>query len=554
MHKLKSEFDGIRSQEACQVNDTHSLLNPTSVNRCYFPSSSEQIQQIIRHCRRENLKVSVCGARHAMGGQQFASNGVLIDLSAFNQLLDLDAENGIVTVEAGINWKDLILGLKKLQDGSSESAKKWVIAQKPTGADELTLGGSLAANVHGRGLMMKPLISDVEEFTLIDAEANIKKINRTDNPELFKLVIGGYGLFGIVSHVKLRLLPFCNLLRRVSVERSADLPRLFSTRIKEGHIYGDFQFAIDPAEQNFLTEGIFSTYLPLGEDSEPSVAAKKLSMNEWKELLYLAHCNKSLAYEKYKAHYLASDGQIYASDTHQLSTYLAGYHEHLDRQMHESHKLESQVQSGPEAGRMPALPGNNCTSESSKSKSGDSRSAALPGDECAPLLADGIQVQSARSQEAEPKRSSEVIGELYVPLDRLHEFLTQAAAILREEAANVVYGTVRLIKKDDESFLPWAKQDYACTIFNLHTVHDEEGLKVTRDCFRRLISLATSLSGSFYLTYHRYAERTQIELCYPQFQQLFERKIHFDSQELFASDWWLAQKRLFDLEQTNLQT
>ena len=54
----------------------------------------------------------------------------------------------------------------------------------------------------------------------------------------------------------------------------------------------------------------------------------------------------------------------------------------------------------------------------------------------------------------------------------------------------MIYGTVRLIERDAESFLAWARQDYACVIFNLHTVHTEEGICDSADAFRRLIDRA----------------------------------------------------------------
>ncbi len=45
-------------------------------------------------------------------------------------------------------------------------ARQWGIVQKQTGADRLTLGGALGANIHGRGLKLRPFIGDVEAFSL----------------------------------------------------------------------------------------------------------------------------------------------------------------------------------------------------------------------------------------------------------------------------------------------------------------------------------------------------------------------------------------------------
>ena len=51
----------------------------------------------------------------------------------------------------------------------------------------------------------------------------------------------------------------------------------------------------------------------------------------------------------------------------------------------------------------------------------------------------------------------------------------------------MIYGTVRLIERDDESFLAWAREPYACVIFNLHVEHTPEGSSTRRDAFRALI-------------------------------------------------------------------
>jgi hypothetical protein len=38
----------------------------------------------------------------------------------------------------------------------------------------------------------------------------------------------------------------------------------------------------------------------------------------------------------------------------------------------------------------------------------------------------------------------------------------------RKHNVEVIYGTIRIIERDDESFLAWAKEPWACTVLNLH--------------------------------------------------------------------------------------
>jgi hypothetical protein len=132
---------------------------------------------------------------------------------------------------------------------------------------------------------------------------------------------------------------------------------------------------------------------------------------------------------------------------------------------------------------------------------------------------------------------SEMITELYVPRASLVLFLLAAAQTLRERAAIVIYGTVRLIERDEESFLPWARDRFACVIFNIHVDHVPQAVDEAVLTFRALIDLAISYGGSFYLTYHRWATRTQIHACYPQFADFLALQSRYDPTGRWRSDW-----------------
>ena len=102
-----------------------------------------------------------------MGGKQFATDSICIDARSLDRVISFDQEHGLIEAEAGIQWPKLIHTYLDAQTGR---ANQWGIAQKQTGADIFTLGGSLSSKMHRRGLAMKPLISNVESFTLINAD------------------------------------------------------------------------------------------------------------------------------------------------------------------------------------------------------------------------------------------------------------------------------------------------------------------------------------------------------------------------------------------------
>lgn len=458
------------------VNDVHSRLNPTRVREVVPVVSLEVLRAAVRRARREGHAVCVAGGRHAMGGQAFAEGAVLLDMRPMDRVLSLDAQGGGVEVEAGAQWPGLLATLARLQAGRRET---WSIAQKQTGADRLTIGGAVAANIHGRGLRMRPFISDVESLVLVDAQGEVRCLSRDKDAELFRSVVGGYGLFGVVASATLRLVPRRKLQRVVTIERVDDLMPAFERRIAGGFLYGDFQFAIDAASPDFLSKGVFSCYRPVDPSTPIPEGQRELLEADWRRLVELAHVEKTRAFELYAEHYLATSGQVYWSDTHQLTTYLDGYHSELDARF------------------------------------------------------------------ASPVPGSETITEVYVPRPRLFDFMEEAARDLGRRGVSLVYGTVRLIERDDESALAWAREPYACVIFNLHTEHTWPGLARSAAAFRALIEMAISRGGSYYLTYHRWAARGQVEACYPQMPEFLRRKREHDPAELFQSEWYRHHRDMF---------
>src|SRR5262249_1870681 len=258
---LRESYQGRTApDEACVVNDIHSQLNRTQVDQVLMPANLEELQAVIHRARAERKSVSLAGGRHAMGGQQFGAGTLLVDLRKMSHVLSLNSRSGILEAEAGAFWPELIT---EYLHRPKHLPQQWGLAQKQAGADRLSLGGTLAANAHGRGLTLKPFIGDIEAFTLVTAEGAVVRCSRSENQQLFSLAVGGYGLFGIVYSASLRLMPRRKLERVVEIRNDEGLMEAFDSRIRSGFLYGDFQFAIDPDSPDFLHRGVFSCYRPI---------------------------------------------------------------------------------------------------------------------------------------------------------------------------------------------------------------------------------------------------------------------------------------------------
>ena len=441
------------------------------------PENLDAIRAAIKAAQKEERAICISGARHAMGGQQFLQDGLMIDTRRMNRVLGFDIEKGHIEVEAGIQWPQLLQHLVSSQKGRE---RQWTFAQKQTGADKLTIGGCLAANVHGRGLKLPPFIGDVESFRLLIAKGDIVNCSRSENAELFRLAIGGYGLFGLVTSVTLRLVERRKVERVVEVRSIEGLSKAFAERIRDGFIYGDFQYAIDDTSPDFLSRGVFCCYRPVDPETPVPANQKDLHERDWVELLTLAHHAKGEAFRRYAGFYLQTNGQIYWSDEAQMSVYPENYHRALDQRV-------------------------------------------------------GAQV-----------RATEAITEIYCEREQLEPFMAEVREYTRRDKVDIIYGTIRLIEQDRESFMPWARRPYACVIFNVHVEHTTSGLIKAGDVFRRLIDIGIKHGGSYFPTYNRYAIRRQVEACHPRLPEMMKLKRKYDEKELFQSEWYRHYKKMFE--------
>jgi FAD/FMN-containing dehydrogenase len=336
----------------------------------------------------------------------------------------------------------------------------------------LTIGGAVSANIHGRVLTAPPLVADIESLEVVNASGEPVQCSRGCNADLFRLVVGGYGLFGVVTAATLRLVPRVQVERVVTLMDVDSLIGALDSRIAAGYLYGDFQFATDPTDCRFLRTGVLSCYRPTGRTRPIEAHQRRLSQQDWNRLVQLAHSDKRRAFEEFSDFYLATSGQIYWSDTHQLNLYLERYHPPLDVRL-------------------------------------------------------GRKV-----------RGGEMITELCVPRDRLPQFMEDVRRDFRKHAVDCIYGTIRLIERDTESALPWARDDFACVIFNLHVDHEPETIARAESAFRRLIDYALAHRGSYYLTYHRYATARQLIAAHPEITRVMQAKRALDPGGVFQSDWY----------------
>ncbi len=114
----------------------------------------------------------------------------------FNRILQFDAEGGFITVEPGLTVGDLL---------EFVVARGWYLPVLP-GYPCITVGGCVGFNVHGKTQHNVGCFGDfVEELRLYHPDHGEMDCSRSQNAEILRLTVGGFGLTGFVTQVRLRL-------------------------------------------------------------------------------------------------------------------------------------------------------------------------------------------------------------------------------------------------------------------------------------------------------------------------------------------------------------
>lgn len=190
-----------------EISEGASHLHVTDARRVYSavaraletPKSVEDIRSILQHAQRENVPLCMMGTGHNLGGHAFVDGAIVLDMRQFNRVCYVNREEKCVRVESGIIW-----------DKIQETINPLGLALKAMQSDNIfTVGGSLAANAHGRDTRFPTIVESVLGFRIMLADGSVVSASRKENPELFRNAVGGYGLFGIILDVDLALVDDC---------------------------------------------------------------------------------------------------------------------------------------------------------------------------------------------------------------------------------------------------------------------------------------------------------------------------------------------------------
>ncbi len=142
----------------------------------------------------------VQGGGLSLSGASFGDGSLVTGMRRFNRILEFDRDSCLIRAEAGISLYELYAFLID---------KGLCVAVQP-GYPEITLGGCIAANVHGKNQYREGVFGDiVREITLHHPRHGTMRLSREENADLFYMTCGGYGLTGLIvsAQIAVKVIP-----------------------------------------------------------------------------------------------------------------------------------------------------------------------------------------------------------------------------------------------------------------------------------------------------------------------------------------------------------
>ncbi len=160
----------------------------------YRPSSPVEIAEVFDLARKAGRKAVLRGTGLSYGDASILGEAVVVDITRLDRILSWDRRTGILEAEAGTTIADI--WRHTLEDG-------WW-PPVVSGTMYPTLAGALGMNIHGKNNPQVGTLGEhVEELDVVLPGGETRTLRPAD--PLFRAVVSGFGMFGAISRVKLRL-------------------------------------------------------------------------------------------------------------------------------------------------------------------------------------------------------------------------------------------------------------------------------------------------------------------------------------------------------------
>lgn len=457
-------------QRGGTINDA-SCLDQTAVFGVVKIDTEVDISNALTYAQEQKKTVSIAGVRHSMGGHAFKKDALVLDMLAFNDI-KVHEDSMTMTVQSGATWHDI----------QNVLHPKYAVAAMQS-TDIFSVGGSISVNAHGMDHQIGAVENSIHSLRVMLADGNIKKVSRTENEELYNLVIGGYGLFGVILDIELDIVPNDIYESKRTIMSFSDFPEYFTSTIQTDPKIGLMYTHLSTAPTSLLEEAIVYTYTK--SDTEVALSAiptlEEVSSVKFRRVL--------MNFSKL--------GVI----PQQLRWWAEKY-------------LEPKFESCSISRAQAISSGEACLVARNE-----------PMHDSVPYLYNNLTSET------------DILHEYFIPRENIVPFIDDMRTIIRENDINLLNASVRVVNKE-RGLLTYAPEEaFSVVLFINQEVSSEGNEKMKRDT-QALIDLTHKYNGRFFLPYQLHYTIEQLRTSYPTLDTFLSEKKKYDPTELFSSTFY----------------
>jgi FAD/FMN-containing dehydrogenase len=459
-------------QKGGYINDA-SCLDKTAVYGIVRVKNEDDVRNALQFAKENGLKVSIAGVRHSMGGHAFARNAVVLDMRQFNQM-SLDKEQKILTVQTGATWHDI-----------QNYLHPHYAVKAMQSTDIFTVGGSISVNAHGMDHAAGSVGQTLRSMRVMLPDGTVHRITKMENADLFRHIVGGYGLFGIVLEAEIEVTENEIYDHAQSIISYQDFPEAFK-RISEDKSYGLFYAHLSTAPSSLLKEMILYTYKkssekprdipPLTEVQGVKVQRFVLNISKYgflpREIKWLA--------EKY-----------------------------IEPKLMACTLNRNQAQKSGEA----CLVSRN-----------------EPMHDSVPYLRNNL------------KNDTDILHEYFISRDQFISYIDAIRDVFQRNNTSLLNASVRVVHKEDIA-LNYAPEDMFSIVLYINQRTDSNGNEQMKKLTQELIAITQMHGGRFFLPYQLHYTSEQLHTAYPEIDTFFDKKSKYDPGSLLTNTWYEKYKQ-----------
>ena len=450
------------------INDA-SCLNKMAVHGIVQVNKEEDMRNALLYAKKNGLKVSTAGVRHSMGGQAFYKNVLVLDMLNFKNI-QLNEAKKTITVQSGATWHDI---------QNIIHPKYAVKAMQST--DIFTVGGSISVNAHGMDHQIGSIGKTIRSMRIMLHDGTVKTVGPTENEELFNLIVGGYGLFGIILDAELDITNNDIYKYERTVIPSSNFPSLFNNTVRTDPSIGLMYAHLSTAPHSLFDDMILYTYTkeasadtipPLEEVS--SVKLRRAILN------------------------FSKQGK--------LAREIKWFAEKNIEPLLESCSLKSRNQSMQE------------------------------GEACLVSRNEPMH-DSVKYLQNNLKNDTDILHEYFFPRSEFSSYISAVRQVLQANDANLLNASIRVAHKE-QNFLTYAPEEMFSLVLYLNQTTDAEGNEKMKKLTQELIDTTLTHNGRFFLPYQLHYTSDQLKSSYPQIGEFFKLKSAYDPNHIFSNTFY----------------